>query len=116
MALWSYGVISNAALTESALDSIGNGRRGESIAMLDETDSSGAQRFINLNKGQAAIKRTPGDPNGTHVLLSDPGTVMGVLMDVFRMNGRPSRSSPPLVENLLELMEGLRLAVLEPST
>jgi hypothetical protein len=115
LALWSYGVISNVALTESALDSIGNARRGENIAMLEETDSNGAQRFINLNKGQAAIKKTVGDPSGSHVLLSDPGTVMGVLMDVFRMNGRPSRSAPPLVENLLELMEGLRLAVLEPS-
>jgi hypothetical protein len=41
---------------------------------------------------------------------------MGVLMDVFRMNGRPPRSAPPLVENLLELMEGLRIAVLEPTT
>ncbi|KAG9844090.1 hypothetical protein KCU63_g10825, partial [Aureobasidium melanogenum] len=118
LALWSYGVISNAALTESALDSMSNAsaRRGESIAMLDETDSNGAQRFINLNKGQAAIKKAVGDHSASHVLLSDPAAVMGVLMDVFRMNGRPSRSAPPLVENLLELMEGLRLAVLEPSS
>ncbi|KAH0388475.1 hypothetical protein KCU92_g877, partial [Aureobasidium melanogenum] len=117
LALWSYGVISNAALTESALDSMSNAsaRRGESIAMLDETDSNGAQRFINLNKGQAAIKKAVGDPSASHVLLSDPAGVMGVLMDVFKMNGRPSRSAPPLVENLLELMEGLRLAVLEHS-
>ncbi|KAH0206145.1 hypothetical protein KCU99_g1368, partial [Aureobasidium melanogenum] len=118
LALWSYGVISNAALTESALDSMSNAsaRRGESIAMLDETDSNGAQRFINLNKGQAAIKKAVGDPSASHVLLSDPAEVMGVLMDVFKMNGRPSRSAPPLVENLLELMEGLRLAVLEHSS
>ncbi|KAG9526164.1 hypothetical protein KCV07_g568, partial [Aureobasidium melanogenum] len=118
LALWSYGVISNAALTESALDSMSNAsaRRGESIAMLDETDSNGAQRFINLNKGQAAIKKAVGDPSASHVLLSDPAGVMGVLMDVFKMNGRPSRSAPPLVENLLELMEGLRLAVLEHSS
>jgi hypothetical protein len=53
LALWSYGVISNVALTETALDSIGNAKRGESIALLEETDSNGAQRFINLNKGQA---------------------------------------------------------------
>ncbi|KAG9524419.1 hypothetical protein KCU93_g6231, partial [Aureobasidium melanogenum] len=117
LALWSYGVISNAALTEFALDSMSNAsaRRGESIAMLDETDSNGAQRFINLNKGQAAIKKAVGDPSASHVSLSDPAGVMGVLMDVFKMNGRPSRSAPPLVENLLELMEGLRLAVLEHS-
>jgi hypothetical protein len=129
LALWSYGVISNAALTESALDSIGsatpltlNMRRGENVAMLDDSDGSGAaasQRFISLNKGQAAIKRALGDSSGggtTCVLLSDPGAVMGVLMDVFRMNGRPSRSAPPLVDNLLELMEGLRVAVLEPNS
>ncbi|KEQ67409.1 uncharacterized protein M437DRAFT_80055 [Aureobasidium melanogenum CBS 110374] len=118
LALWSYGVISNSALTESALDSMSNTssvRRGESIVMLDEADN-GAQRFINLNKGQAAIKKAVGDPSASHVLLSDPAAVMGVLMDVFRMNGRPSRSAPPLVENLLELMEGLRLAVMEPSS
>ncbi|THZ69977.1 hypothetical protein D6C85_06293 [Aureobasidium pullulans] len=118
LALWSYGVISNAALTESALDSIGNmsARRGESIALLDEADSNGAQRFINLNKGQAAIKKAVGDPSGSHVLLSDPAAVMGVLIDVFKLNGRPPRSAPPLVENLLELMEGLRIAVLEPAS
>lgn len=119
LALWSYGVISNAALTEAAMEFFSNApsKRGESIALLDEADSNSAQRFVTLNKGQAAIRRVVGDPNSAdaHVLLSDPGGVMGVLMDVFKMNGRPPRSAPPLVDNLLELMEGLRLAVVEPS-
>ena len=114
LVLWSYGVISNAALAETPVDTASY-KRGESIAMLDEPDSNNAQRFINLNKGQPAIRKIVGEPNSTqsHVLLSDPGGVMGVLMDVFRMNGRPQRSPPPLVENLLELMEGLRLAVVD---
>ncbi|GAB7351463.1 hypothetical protein MBLNU459_g2123t1 [Dothideomycetes sp. NU459] len=133
LALWSYGVVSNAAVAVAAASSGSSSssaktqqaaRPPESVALLDESDSNGAQRFIALNRGQAAIrgpaaaaaaaaaagpmeKAAP----GPHVLLTDPGAVMGVLMDILKANHKASQSRPNLVDNLLELMGGLKAAV-----
>ena len=114
LTLWSFGVLSNAANTVMSPDGTvksgsppGLQKRVGNVAVLDGTDSSAVQRFIAMNRGQSAItSRT-----GSYTLLSDPGSVMGVLIDIFETNHKAQHSLPPLVSNLTSLMEGLRTAV-----
>lgn len=116
LTLWSYGVISNAAATDNT-SAIGGpspiaAKRKETVFVLDGDDRSGTQRFIALNRGQGAINGSMGDKAGqSTVPLSEPGAVMGLLIDLFRMNHKTLSSLPPLVSNLASLMEGLQAAV-----
>lgn len=123
LALWSYGVISNAVVNGGSSDTwTGNGGsmknqgRPDNVVLLDESDSNGAQRFIALNRGQAAIRGPSSDNKtpGPQVLLSDPGAVTGILMEILKVNHKSSQSRPNLVDNLLELMGGLKAAVSVP--
>lgn len=119
LALWSYGVVSNAAMTGASNAWNGNGAfaknqgRTDNVVLLDECDSNGAQRFIALNRGQAAIRGSSSDNKlaGPPILLTDPGAVVGVLMEILKTNHKSSQSRPNLVDNLLELMGGLKAAV-----
>ncbi|KAF1352590.1 hypothetical protein BDV97DRAFT_349879 [Delphinella strobiligena] len=115
LTLWSYGVIYNSTVVTAGTESGPSPsvrKRTESIAVLDGPHSSGVQRFIALNRGQGAIGGTAVEQaNSHHVLLSDPGAVMGVLVELFKVNHRSQQSLPPLVSNLTSLMEGLQTAV-----
>lgn len=118
LTLWSYGVISNAAVAATGLDTttgrsfLSSTRRDDSVALLDGPSSSAVQRFVALNKGQGAISGALNDLGViSTVLLSEPGAVMGVLMEIFRINHKMQQSLPPLVFNLTLLMEGLRTAI-----
>lgn len=115
LTLWSYGVLYNSAVVTA---DTGSGpsppvrKRTENIAVLDGPHSSGVQRFIALNRGQGAIGSAAiGQADSRHVLLSDPDAIMGVLIELFKVNHRSQQSLPPLVSNLTSLMEGLQTAV-----
>ena len=91
----------------------------DSIVALNEVSDTTAQRFISLNKGRAAISSSvsvsaSGPTSGektSFAVLSDPGAVMYMLMELLKASHTSRQSRPPLVENLLELMGGLRAAV-----
>lgn len=117
LTLWSYGVISNAIGPGSAV--LDAQSRLEDIVMLEEAGTSITQRFIALNHGIAVISTSKAPQNennarGSWILLSEPGTVMGELIDLLRRNHQSQKALPPLVANLTELMEGLRAAVTSP--
>ncbi|KAJ9632338.1 hypothetical protein H2203_000743 [Taxawa tesnikishii (nom. ined.)] len=101
LAFWTYGVVSMAAeaTPNSAHDFLVKNTQSDSneaIAWLDEFDSNSVQRFIALNRGQAAI-HWPGDDSAhpSFALLSDPSAIMGVLMDLFEKNHASVKSKPP---------------------
>ena len=100
----------------------------DATVLLNGNDDLDVQRFIALNRGRPGISvpvaaaGVGGSGSATanggsaatlrrNVLLSEPEAVMSSLMDMIKTNHRNTQSRPPLVENLLELMGGLRSAV-----
>lgn len=114
LAFWCYGVISNASASigqgQSQGLNQGMGDMQEPVVLLNEPGSTTAQRFIALNRGRPALASGNGE-HRSNALLSDPGSVMVALMDLLKASHKSRSSRPPLVENLLELMRGLKTAV-----
>jgi len=104
LGFWSYGVM--LAATDTASES----KSAEAVVCLNGTDESAAQRFIALNRGRAAITVAKPEGGENIALLGNPGEVMQGLITLMRSSHkvRPPQSRPPLVENLLELMSGLK--------
>ena len=107
LAFWAYGIITRAS-EPSPLS-------GQNItAWLDGPDDTGAQRWIINGKGNAAIRSLPqpgvpstvGEPSA---LVSNPDDVVIAVVAAMRRNHAEARS-PPLVDNLINMMEGLRKA------
>lgn len=117
LAFWTYGVISNATVgTWDTTPGGGgggggsDGRGADETVTLNELGTQAAQRFIALNRGKPAIVSGVGESR-TQALLSDPAAVMDALMDLLMANHKSRQARPPLVANLLELMRGLKGAV-----
>ncbi|PPJ50880.1 hypothetical protein CBER1_07068 [Cercospora berteroae] len=101
LAFWSYGIITRA--TEP-----GPVASNTPIAFLDGSDDNGIQRWIVHGKGNAAI-RVWTNSGETPVMLSNPDEVVGAVVVIMRANHHDTRN-PPLVDNLINIMEGLRKA------
>ncbi|WPH03907.1 Hypothetical protein R9X50_00679000 [Acrodontium crateriforme] len=113
LAFWSYGIITRSN------DPTSNG--SEPItAWLDSLHDNGVQRWINNGKGNAAIRTwiphaagstSHPSKNGTEGLatVNNPDEVVQAIVSTMRRNHNESRS-PPLVDNLINIMEGLRKA------
>lgn len=101
LAFWSYGIITRA--TEP-----GPVTNNSPIAFLDGSDDNGIQRWIIHGKGNAAI-RVWTNNGETPVMLSNPDEVVGAVVIIMRANHHDTRN-PPLVDNLINIMEGLRKA------
>jgi hypothetical protein len=101
LAFWSYGIITRS--TEPVAVS------SHSVtAWLDGDDDHGAQRWIINGKGGAAIRSfAPGTEQAA--LVSNPDDVVVAIVGAMRRNHNEARS-PPLVDNLINMMEGLRKA------
>lgn len=110
LAFWCYGVISNSTVFGPETNREYFDGNADGIVLLNDSGNTAAQRFIALNRGKPAIAFGTGDSN-THALLSDPGAVMSALMELLKSTHKTRASRPPLVENLLELMRGLKAAV-----
>ena len=123
LVLWSYGIVCNAA-PSSGPQSVQSDEHRQSIGsadgliILNRESTLAAQRFVTLNRGEAAILIPHAAPtaDGTlvpttdHVLISDPAAVMKVIMDILTRSYRSPSARPPLVDNLLGLIDSLRAA------
>ncbi|KAK0319923.1 hypothetical protein LTR82_009259 [Friedmanniomyces endolithicus] len=103
LAFWSYGIITRGTEPGAmAVNSI--------TAWLDGADDSGVQRWIVNGKGNAAIRTWIGNPPSEGLaLVGSPDDVVAAVVLVMRRNHNDARS-PPLVDNLINMMEGLRKA------
>lgn len=104
LAFWCYGIITRATDAQQNLS-------GTPItAWLDSSDDNGVQRWIANGTGNAAIRTWVGHPpQDSWALVGSPDEVVTAVVAAMRRNHDESRS-PPLVDNLINLMEGLRKA------
>ncbi|KAI4703069.1 hypothetical protein J4E81_001946 [Alternaria sp. BMP 2799] len=96
--LWVYGFLRRSVTTEQI----------DTAVVLNGDDSLSARKFITLDRGIPAIKNS-GSQHPTH--LSDVCGVMDGLTQLLRAHHDASEPSPPLVGNLVQLLEGLRSAI-----
>ncbi|KAF2769715.1 hypothetical protein EJ03DRAFT_343180 [Teratosphaeria nubilosa] len=101
LAFWSYGIITRN--TEPG-QQLGN----SVIAWLDVPEDQGVQRWITGGKGNAAIHGWTGTQESL-ALVSNPEEVVAAVVQVMRLNHAETRA-PPLVDNLINMMEGLSKA------
>ena len=103
LAFWCYGIITRATEPSSMLNS-------HITAWLDGGDDHGVQRWINTGNGNAAIHGLTGQPLAEGpALVGNPDEIVLSLVVLMRRNHNEVQS-PPLVENLINIMEGLRKA------
>lgn len=103
LAFWSYGIITRAAEAGPMLSN-------SITAWLDSADDTGVQRWIINGKGNAAVHAWTGNPPADgFAIVGNPDDVVTAVVQVMRMNHNEARS-PPLVDNLINIMEGLRKA------
>jgi hypothetical protein len=96
--LWVYGFLKRS----TTLDQI------DTVVVLNGDDSLSARKFFTLDRGIPAIKCS-GSQHPTQ--LSDVSGVMDGLTQLLRAHQDASEPSPPLVGNLVQLLEGLRSAI-----
>lgn len=110
LALWSFGIISGVAPSE-----VGNGLQPEDHqwTILTGRDTVEVSRFISLGRGNPAVSGLAEDQEQQPVvLLSDVGRVMHVIKRLLSIKGQQDgRTTPKLVENIIDLVEELRRAV-----
>lgn len=98
--LWGCGFIQRSSTRASALT-----ENPPSMIILNGNDSLSARRFITLNRGTPSI-RSPRSQVDTQ--LSDVSGVMEGLVHLLRApHDTAEGSCPPLVGNLVQLLEGL---------
>ena len=103
LAFWSYGIITRATDPAQLINT-------SITAWLDGADDNGVQRWIINGKGNAAIRSWTGNPPTEAVAsVGNPDEVVTAVVQVMRRNHIDSRA-PPLVDNLTNIMEGLRKA------
>ncbi|KAK4565975.1 hypothetical protein LTR86_003824 [Recurvomyces mirabilis] len=103
LAFWSYGIITRSTEPGAMLNN-------SVTAWLDAPDDSGVQRWIINGKGSAAIRTWVGNPPSEgYALVGGPDEVVSAAVQVMRRNHYETRS-PPLIDNLINMMEGLRKA------
>ncbi|KXS94312.1 hypothetical protein AC578_10819 [Pseudocercospora eumusae] len=106
LAFWAYGIVSRA--TEP-----GPLANNGVTAFLDGADDNAVKRWILNGKANAAIRtwinKPASTPAETAVMISNPDEVLGAVVTAMRRNHNETRN-PPLVDNLINIMEGLRKA------
>jgi hypothetical protein len=104
LAFWSYGIITRGV--EQGMRSNDN-----MTAWLDGEDDNSVRRWINNGKGHAGIRTWTGNPSTEiTVMVSNPDDIVAAVVAAMRRNQSETRN-PPLVDNLINIMEGLRKAV-----
>jgi len=101
--LWGYGFLKRSVSTgQTPTDA------SQTMVTLNGDDSLRARRFITLNRGIPSILQ-PGSHISTQ--LSDvSGVIDGLIHLMQAPHAAVEGSCPPLVGNLVQLLEGLRLA------
>lgn len=103
LAFWSYGIITRATEPEPMANH-------NPTAFLDGGDDNAVKRWIINGKGNAAIRTwTVKPPTEGSAMVANPDEVVGAVVATMRQNHNETRN-PPLVDNLINIMEGLRKA------
>ena len=103
LAFWSYGIITRATESGPLLNN-------SITAWLDGGDGHGVQRWIINGKGSAAIRSLISKSSAElPAMVGNPDEIVLSLVELMRRNHNEARS-PPLVDNLINIMEGLRKA------
>nr|POE87365.1 zinc finger protein klf1 [Quercus suber] len=103
LAFWCYGIITRAG-DDAHMSS------SQITAWLDSTDDKGVQRWIISGEGDAAIHAwVESSPRKSWALVGSPDEAVTAVVTTMRRNHNEARS-PPLVDNLINIMEGLRKA------
>ncbi|KAF1939128.1 C6 transcription factor RegA [Clathrospora elynae] len=100
--LWGYGFLRRSVATDWSQT-----EASQTAIVLNGDDALNARRFITLDRGIPSI-RTLGSQDHTH--LSDVSGIMDGLIHLLRVHHDAVEPSPPLVVNLVQLLEGLRSA------
>ncbi|CAO2657356.1 Nn.00g034820.m01.CDS01 [Neocucurbitaria sp. VM-36] len=100
--LWGYGFIKRYSTTEPTPTEI-----SQTPVILNADDFLSSRQFIILNRGLPSI-RSPGSQNTTQ--LSNVPGIMDVIITLLRAPHGVLEACPPLVGNLVHLLEGLRSA------
>ncbi|KAF2132057.1 hypothetical protein P153DRAFT_373883 [Dothidotthia symphoricarpi CBS 119687] len=100
--LWGYGFLKRLTSNELTPNST-----PQAVVILNGTDSLSARRFITMDRGLPSI-RSPTSQATTQ--LSDVCGVMDGLVRLLRAPHDTIEECPPLVGNLVQLLEGLRIA------
>lgn len=95
LTLWAYSIGKGKPETESA-----------TVIWLDGTETSNLQRFVTLERNQPILQGVLSDQT---ITLHDPDAILSLAIQLMRQNhsGRDS-CEPPLVINLVHLLEKLR--------
>ncbi|RYP00598.1 hypothetical protein DL764_006472 [Monosporascus ibericus] len=108
LTLWVYGIISQS---KGARDKASFPNTAAHAVPLDGPESPTTQRFITLGKGIPSIGfRYGADPTAGLVPFSDEEAVMNVVVETLKNNFPASLDTdeaPPLVQNLIQLLQDL---------
>lgn len=103
LAFWSYGIITRTTDSNQQLNN-------SITAWLDGAEDPCVQRWIVNGKANAAIHAWVGNPPTDGLaIMSSPDDVVAAVVQLMRRNHNDARA-PPLVDNLINIMEGLRKA------
>lgn len=100
--LWGYGFIKRSAPSETSSVEPTN-----TAVVLNSDDALSARRFITLDRGTPSIR---GVQSQSITELSNVFGVMDELILLLRASNDAVEQCPPLVGNLVQLLEGLRSA------
>lgn len=79
---------------------------GQTQVWLDGAETDNVQRHIALNRGESVLQ---GHSCGNVVKIDNPRAVLKVMIGVMQQNQQEaSTQAPPLVANLIHLLEKLR--------
>ncbi|KAF2500888.1 hypothetical protein BU16DRAFT_614570 [Lophium mytilinum] len=112
LAFWAYALASRIVDSErasmAAQSTSANPRAAEiQMVWLDNAETVDTQKFVALKRGSPALRDVR--PGTQAVPLEAPSAVIKVLIETMRQNHiELDRPKPPLVENLIQLMEALR--------
>lgn len=100
--LWGYGFIKRSSPSETPpMEST------KAIVILNSEDALSARRFITLDRGVPSVR---GARTQNTIELSNVSGVMDELIQLLRASNDAVEQCPPLVGNLVQLLEGLRSA------
>lgn len=101
LVFWAFGVLRGSDNSTADISA---------IVCVDGPETMDIRRFITLDKGSPSLRGE--NPSSAVVHLHDTVSAVDFLINVLRDNhGATADLAPPLVANLMQLMEGLRAAV-----
>jgi hypothetical protein len=105
LVFWAYSLLKQSLIDRDSGLSDPESR----VVCLDVQDDIDIRRFVTLGRGTPALRGY--EAQSPPVLICDMGGIMDSLIQLLKANHDPSEGpSPPLVDNLVQLMEGLRSA------